>query len=294
MQWNWDHIRYFLALKEHGTLTLAAQSLGVSHTTVQRRVQQFESQLQSQLFEHTSYGYVLTEAGNVLYTEAEKMQATLSTISHKIAAADDRIAGDVTITTTDTLARYILPKLLARLSRVYPDVRFSMSMANRLNNIEDREADIAIRTSKVPPDNLIGRKVGEIRFCAAASREYVKKNRIKAFPKNVEEHSFVVLDKSYAAAAFYQWLETRLTPNTKRNIANNFTCAEALAREGMGITVLPSYIVENDTSLVELKTPRKITGNDLWVLSHSDLRDSKKVQVVRRFLYDELTKMFSG
>lgn len=294
MNWNWDHIRFFLALAEHGTLSLAAKSLGVSHSTVLRRIRAFEDQLQSQLFDHTHKGYSLTVAGKSLFDEAIKMQGTLSALSREISGADNQLEGEIVLTTTDTLSRYVLPKLMAKLTRKYEGIRFSLYMANQMSDVSNREVDIAIRTCKIPPDNLIGRKVGEIKFSAVASRSYIKQHGLTSFPNTLAEHRSIILNESYASAPFYQWFDKQLSQQDRCTKVNNFLCAAALAREGMGITVLPSYMLAKEPTLVALSTTSDISSNDLWVLSHADLRDTKKVRVVRQYLYDELPRFLSS
>jgi DNA-binding transcriptional LysR family regulator len=288
--WNWDQIRFFLALAEHKTLSMSARSLNVSHTTVLRRIRSFEDQLQAQLFTQTRSGYRLTQAGHTLFAEANKMRSTVTALSRNISGADNQMAGEVAITTTDTLARYIMPKILTKLSTKYKDIRFSLFMSNTLNNIDDREVDIAIRTGRQPPESLIGRKVGEVKFRVVASRSYIKKHGLKSFPKNVAEHRFVVLDESYSGAPFYQWFKKRIHNRAHCTTVSNFLCAAALAREGMGIAVVPSYMLSGEATLVALQTHGVIAPNDLWVLSHSDLRDTERVRVVRQYLYDQLPK----
>jgi DNA-binding transcriptional LysR family regulator len=294
MNWNWDHIRFFLALAEEGNLSRAARLLNVSHTTVLRRIRSFENQLESQLFSHTHAGYCLTESGQTLFNEARKMRGTLRELSREISGADNQLSGEVVITTTDTLARHVLPKILAKLSDKYVDLRFSLHMVNRLEDISNREADIAIRTCKTPPENLIGRKVSEIGFSCVASRSYIKKHKLAGFPKHVSKHRFIMLNDSYSAAPFYQWLEKKSKASTNVVRVNNFLCAAALAREGMGITVLPSYMLAKETTLQSLKTRDQISRNDLWVLSHVDLRATEKVRVVRQYLYDALPELIAA
>jgi DNA-binding transcriptional LysR family regulator len=293
LNWNWDHLRYFLALAEHGTLSAAAKSLDVSHSTVLRRIKAFEEQLQSQFFDHTTSGYHLTTAGKILHAEAKKMQGTLSALSREISGTDNQLEGEVVITTTDTLARYVLPKLMAKLSRRYEGIRFSLYMANQLSDISNREADIAIRTCKQPPDNLIGRKVGELKFILVASRSYIKKHKLTQFPKELASQSFIVLNESYSSVPIYQWFNKCINGQGKSTKVNNFLCAAALAREGMGICVLPSYMLAKEPTLVKLPIKQRLTRNDLWVLSHPDLRDNGKVRVIRQFLYDELPPLLA-
>lgn len=294
MNWNWDHIRYFLALAEQGTLSQSAKTLGVSHSTVLRRVRQLESDLNTQLFEQSSNGYALTPAGKTLYVEALKMRSTMSAISREISGADDRMQGEVVITTTDTLARYILPRLIATLSEQYPDIQFSLVMANRVTDMETRDADIAIRTSKKPPENLIGRQVGKIRFTAVASRDYVQQKKITHFPDSIENQKIIMLDDSYATAPFHQWFSHQTRQSTSVTTANNFLCAVALARQGLGITVVPEYLLSAENDLVKLSTSTEISPSNLWVLSHSDSRNTEKIRVVRQKLYEELPHLLDG
>ncbi len=294
MSWNWDHLRFFLALAEHGTLSAAARVLDVSHSTVLRRIRQIESEINTQLFEHTHSGYHLTQAGQTLFIEAKKMQGTMSALSREISGVPDQMNGEVIITTTDTIARHILPKLMRKLTGAFPEIRFSVYMANRLSDMDNRNVDIAIRTCKEPPDELLGRKVGEIAFAAVASETYVKEHTLSGFPKSLAEHKVIMLDESYSAAPFYQWLNSKIDHTTNITTVNNFLCAAALAREGMGITVVPAYLQRKEKELVELALHEEISKNDLWVLSHAESRNTKRVRTVCRFFYDELPKALNA
>jgi len=294
LSWSWDHIRFFLALAEHGTLSSAAKSLNVSHSTVQRRVRSFEEELQSHLFDHTTQGYALTAAGESLYAEALKMRVTMEAISREITGADKKIEGEVSITSTDTLSSFVLPSIIANIKADYPSLRFVIRTENSLSNISHRESDIAIRTGFQPPENLIGRKVGEVRFAVAASTSYIANHGLSAFPDNVSEHSFIQLDSSFSHTTFHQWLDKRLN-NMACDVtfSSSFIAAAALAKAGVGIAILPSYIIDQEDQLVELKINENIPASDLWVLSHVDLRDVEKIRVVRQRLHEELSRFFS-
>lgn len=290
MDWNWDHIRYFLSLAEQGTLSQSARVLGVSHSTVLRRIRRLESVLKTTLFDHTSAGYTLTPAGQKLHIEATSMRSTMSAISREISGVDSQMQGDVVITTTDTIARYIAPRLIARLSEKYAGLNFSLIMANRLSDLDSRDVDIAIRTSKQPPEHLIGRQVAQIRFFVVASAAYLKKYNIDSFPARTSEHKFILPDESYNSAPFYQWLHSRIDPGSSVITVNNFLSAAAMVKEGLGIAVLPSYVLRAEKNLISLGNEKEICSNDLWVLSHPGSRNTEKIRVVRQFLYDELPR----
>lgn len=292
MSWNWDHLRYFLALADTGTLSEAARQLGVSHSTVQRRVRVFEQTLNTQLFDRVIDGYVLTASGRALHCEAVKMRASIDAVSNEILDSDRLIEGMVVITTTDTLAYKVLPKLLYELSIRHNGLRFTLTMLNRFSDIHHHEAHIGIRTGREPPPELIGRKIGSIEFKACASSAYLKQYPLTAFPTDPAEHRFVVLDDSYANTPVSRWLHEKLTPESRLTTGSNFLTCASLCRAGLGITLLPSYLLVDDPELVELPLQNPIPHNDLWILSHTDYRDTERVRVVRHYLYEQLRQTF--
>ena len=292
-RWSWDHLRYFIALAEHGTLSAAGRELDVSHSTVLRRIRAFEATLETRLFEHASNRYILTSAGTELHEQAQQMKFALDAVARNINGADQELAGKIVIATTDSLSYMLLPELLKELSDLHTELHFTVLMNNRMSNIEDREVDIAIRTCKEPPDSLIGRCVGNIDFSVCAAKDYLNKHPLDEFPADVTGHHFIRLVSSFQGMPFYDWLNARLTPDVHTLEVNNFLLAAAMCREGHGITVLPSYMLDNDTELQALKTDAPIESNKLWILCHSDLRDTERVRCVRRFLFDALSRQFT-
>ena len=120
MDWNWDNLKYFLALADNQTLKSAAAELGVSHTTVLRRIKAFESQLGTQLFTHSNSGYRLTENGTVLRVQADTLKRSVDSIARTVAGADKEISGKVTISTSDTVGYKLMPPILNRLEKKIP------------------------------------------------------------------------------------------------------------------------------------------------------------------------------
>lgn len=285
---NWDHVRFFLALAEHGTLTRAAKHLDVSHSTVLRRVNQFEQDLNTRLFEQYPDGYKLTPAGDELFKECSKIHLNLQSALHSASGVDHRIAGEIVITTSDTLAQYLLPAALKKIQDKHPNLQFHLQMKNQISNLNDREADIAVRPCKAPPEHLIGRKVGELKFCVVAAQSYAKRNKLTTFPADTEKHHFIMLDNSYAGSPFHRYIVDRLHQGASCTTVSNFTNAAAMARAGMGITVLPNYILQHEPALIELPLGTQIPSNDLWLLSHAELRNTDRIKLVKRLLFKEL------
>lgn len=292
MKNNWDNIRFFLALAKNKTLSGAGKELGVSHSTVQRRINAFERELNTHLFNRTESGYVKTAAGDALYREATQVQSTLNAISRQISDADDLTSGEVIITSTDTLSYFLLPEIVQVCNQKYPDLMIHLEMINSMSDMQNLQADIAIRTCQEPPANLIGRKIGSIEFAACASKEYIRAHNLKRFPERTADCHFVMLDKSYSDTQFYQWLDERVETRSKVTVTNGMLSAARLCAAGLGISLLPTYLLKSLSELQDLPCDGEPVTNDLWILSHPDLRDTARVRAVRQLLYDHLTPWF--
>lgn len=293
MNWNWDHLRFFLALADKRSLSDAARDLEVSHTTVLRRVKSIEQALETHLFDHTSSGYRLTPAGEALYGEVQKMKTAVDDISRRISGVDQQIGGPIVITTTDTLGCVFLPDLIRQMSEQYPELEVTLLVGTQISDMDNREADIAIRTCEIPPPHLVGRKLGQVQFYACSSAKYASAHKLTAFPENLEQHRLIQLDTTFSETPFHRWLAPHCGVAGSVVTANGLLTAYRLCAADVGITVLPSYLVDDDPALVRLESEALISAADIWLLSHADLRDTARVRLVKRFLFDAFDKVFS-
>jgi DNA-binding transcriptional LysR family regulator len=297
---NWDHLRFFNALASHGTLSEAARQLGVSHSTVQRHISAFEQELQVQLFYNATSGYKLTPAGHTLYTETADIQRTLLALSSRLANTDNELRGRVSITVSDTIGYFVVPDLLVSLYRAYPKIEFSVSVLNQLSNISDLEADIAIRTGDQPGADLIGRQTGTITFAVCASREYLATHTLTTDNALKNANDFIALDNSFDNASFFNWLPANLlqsepadTCDKRYMTVNGFLSAWRLCSAGLGLALLPAYLLKHDSNLQQVNCRKLPKATPLWVLSHADLRDSNRTKAVRKHLIERLSVLFS-
>jgi len=292
MNSNWDHLRFFNALAESETHSEAAKRLGVSHSTVQRHISALESELNVQLFFNTSSGFQLTDAGKTLYEETSQIPTALRKISSLISGADDQMAGSVSITVPDTVGHFLLPKILLEFQDQHPDITFSIKVVNKLSDIQNFEADLAIRTGAKAPEELIGRKVGKIRFAVCTSANYLAKHSLTADDVLSNAMHFIVLDDSFSNH-LVNWMPGEGSPERSIITVNGFLSAWRLCHCGFGLTLLPSYILKHDAQLAEVPNVTVSIENPVWVLSHKDLRDSARIKSVRHHLVENLAKNLS-
>src|SRR5690606_12524930 len=116
---NWDDLRVFLAVARAGSLSGAARSLGVNHSTVFRRIGAFELALEVRLFDRLPGGYVLTAAGEEMRESALRVEAEIAALGRKVVGQDLRLSGTVRIATIDMLAVWLLPRHLAAFRAAY-------------------------------------------------------------------------------------------------------------------------------------------------------------------------------
>ena len=169
---NWDDLRVFLAVARAGSLSGAARTLGVNHSTVFRRIGAFEAALGVRLFERQPGGYLLTPAGEELRDGALRVEEEIANLSRKVAGQDLRLSGTVRVTTIDMLAFGLLPRHLAGFRDAYPGIEVDLVVGNATLNLSRREADVALRVGNAPAETLVGRRVGRLAFAVYGSAGY--------------------------------------------------------------------------------------------------------------------------
>ena len=174
---EWDDLRYVLAVANAGSLAGAARKLGVNHTTVLRRIGVFEKELGLRLFERLPTGYVLTAGGEELIAAARHIDETVTTLERKLAGQDLRLSGAVRVTTTDTLMGSIVPEILAEFRESHTGIQVEVAVSNLMFNLTKRDADVAIRPAKDPPETLIGRRIAKIAFAIYGSPQYLARQQ---------------------------------------------------------------------------------------------------------------------
>lgn len=275
---NWDDLRVFLAVARTGSLSGAARSLGVNHSTVFRRIAGFEATLDVRLFERLPNGYALTLAGEETLGIVERIEADVATLDRTVTGQDLRLSGVVRITAIDMLAFWLLPDHLVRFHAAYPGIEIEMVVGNEALNLSRRETDIALRIGNTPPETLVGRRVGRLDFAIYGAPAYCA-----ARPDTeLSQHDWIGLDSAHAPLArrFEQFL-----PGVRPIIrSNSVACTIRLAKAGLGLAVLPCAIAGQKPGLIRIAEVPDTFGLDLWLLTHEDLRHTARIRAVLDFL----------
>lgn len=282
---NWDDLKFFLAVCRAGSVRAAAAQLCVNHTTVSRRINSFEKDLGQRLFERSSKGYIRTKLADEIFNEASYLEERLSSVERKVVGQDDVLSGEIRVTLPDMLGIDLLMPGIAEFVAKYPNIEIDMVDSVKELNLANREADVAFRIVKAPPEYLIGRKLAVIhRAC------YISK-----------EHEQQMLDPNWLAQQnWIGWTDKQRRPigilareypkfKSKHKISNGSLQREA-CRNGMGIAILPCFKGDTDDLLVRVPPYVAEAKFDLWILSHPDMRKNKKIQTFVRYMTEYVSQ----
>jgi DNA-binding transcriptional LysR family regulator len=276
----WDDLRYVLAVADGGSLASAARNLRVNHTTVLRRVGAFEKQLGLRLFERLPTGYALTAGGEELIAAARHIDDTVTTLERKLAGQDLRLSGIVRVTTTDTLMGSILPEILAEFRAAQPGIQIEVGLSNLMFNLSKRDADVAIRPAKDPPETLVGRRVATVAFAIYGSAKYLLKHRKI---DDLAAHQWVAPDDSLSDTSVAQWMRAEQPQAEVTFRADSLLGLRQAAQAGLGLAALPCYLGDTSSDLVCVRSPIAAMETALWILTHEDLRHTARIRAFTEF-----------
>ena len=281
---NWDEVRTAFHVARTGTVSGAAEGLGVHHATVIRHIDALEARLGVKLFQRHARGYTPTEAGLDLLRVAQATDDQLSQLAARLKGQGDSVSGELVVTSLGSLAAAILP-VLADFQAAHPDITVRFLASGRLFRLEYGEAHVAIRAGSAPdqPDNVVQPFVRQ-RIGLYASAAYADRHGLPDGPDNFAGHVFVGPTDPDSRAPFYRWLRDHAPEDSIRFRVNNETYAAEAVRAGAGIGFLSEAAAQRMPELVEVMSPREEWTAPLWLVTHVDLHRSAKVQRFLTFL----------
>lgn len=276
----WDDVRLVNVIAEAGSLAAAAAA-GLDHSTVFRRLRQIERALGTVLFERHRSGYVPTVAGAEIVAVAARMEAEVTAMLRRVAGQAPSPAGEVRVATSDVLLTELLMPMFAAFQQACPEVRLDLVCGNEAANLSRRDADVAIRASGAPPENLVGRKVARIAWAAyrPAGSEMAEISAAELAGLAVRWVGF-----GDALAGLRRWTAPDRTVARFDTIGG---VAGAVAA-GLGCGLLPCFVGDVRPDLVRLTGPIEALATDLWLLTHDDLRQVPRVRALLDFLAERM------
>jgi DNA-binding transcriptional LysR family regulator len=260
----WGDFQVVLAVARHGSLSKAAEALGSSHPTLFRRIRDIEANIGATLFKRSRQGYRPTPAAAGVLALAEEFDQRLRELDRDAALATE---ARITLTTTEVLVHQVVPQLLVQCRRALPQVCINLLVDERLANIRQREADIALRAGGEPDGDLIGRVVCNIEVAIYAHRDLPPLSM-----DDLPRQQWITVDDSLAHLASSRWLTAQ---GLMRRAAVRCSSTLAVARlleAGLGVGILPCYLGDASPHLRRVSPVLTDFRSQLWLLSPKQLR----------------------
>ncbi|MBU3028679.1 LysR family transcriptional regulator [Paracoccus marinaquae] len=268
---NWDDIRVALAVARAGTVSGAAEALGIHHATVIRRVDALEARLRARLFQRHARGYALTEAGRTLLKAGGAADEGFAQMAAQIAGAGDRIEGELVLTSLPGLAGLVMPRLIGLMQR-HPGLRLRYLTDTRLFRLGAGEAHVAIRAGSQPTEpDYVTRPLA-----ATHERLYAAQSYLDAHGpiEDVTGHRFALPGPEEQGAPMIRWLIAHVPAANLLMVSNDAAAREAVIRAGLAAGAIPA---QRAGGLVEAMALPE-WQSQLWLVTHVDLHRTPKVQ----------------
>lgn len=274
-----------LAMVRSGTLAAAGERLGVDASTVFRALQRIERGLGLALFERSRSGYLANELAQALAEQAEQVEAALEAARSAAQQRPDRVAGTVRITTTDTILHGLVAPALKPLRVAHPLLDYELHAGNELASLTRRDADIAVRATRRPPQHLVGRHVGPIRVALYAA----KKSPIRRVDDVGPATPWIAPDDALPDHPSVVWRKRHFPKVQPAYRVNSILTVMELVALGLGVGVLPLFLAAPRADLRQLGEVLDEGQTELWLLTHPESRHLRRVATVYGHLAEVLS-----
>lgn len=275
---SWDFYRSLLAALEHGSLSAAARALGLTQPTIGRHIEALEQELGRQLFTRSQQGLLPTETALALKPFVETLSSTSAALLRAAAGDRDIAGGTVRISASEVIGAEVLPPILGRLQDAYPQLVIELSTTDVIEDILQREADIAVRMAEPSQAALIVRRIGNLPLGLYAHRRYLERHGTPTDLATTAGHRLIGFDRQSAyirmmARRHPELEQLRFSFRTDSNLAQL-----AAIRAGVGIGLCQVGLVCGDADIVRLMPDFELPLGT-WVAMHEDMKSSPRCRV---------------
>jgi DNA-binding transcriptional LysR family regulator len=268
-----------LALVRGGTLAEAAQRGGSDPSTVFRALQRLEQRLGQRLFERTRRGYLPGETASEIARHAERIEAELEAARAAAVGSAAQVSGRVRLTTTDSVLRGLVLPCLPALAREHPLLQLELRASNELVSLSKRDADLALRATTKPPEHLVGRPLGTIRFVVCGLR-----GRGSARAPALDRQDWIAPDEAMPEHPSVRWRRRHLPRLAPRHLVDGIVAIVDAIRAGLGVGIVPLFMLDTEPQLKALTPPLEGCESSLWLLAHPESRHLRRIAAVYQHL----------
>jgi DNA-binding transcriptional LysR family regulator len=276
---DWDDLQCFPAISRLGTLSAAAQTLGVTQPTMGRRLDRLHERVGTPLLQRTPAGFVMTVVGERVLAHIERMDEEALAVGRALTNEDDRLSGEVRITTVEAFGAHILMPELPVLLERYPQLSIEIDVDTRSLSLARREADVAIRMAAFKQHEIVVKKSGIMAFAVYAADHYLTRCGEPTSGQG-DGQRVITLQNTLIDTPEGSWFN-RTMPSATRVLATNSREGQLSAcLAGAGLACLPRYLADPYPNLKPVSFGEAAPSREIWVGTHQDTRSSVKIRAV--------------
>ncbi len=289
---DWNDLKYLLAVARHQSTLAAGRALGVNQSTVQRRLGELERRIGRPLVKRHATGYRLTGFGEEMLVHAQSVERAVQAFEQHTEVSQREAAGVIRVTCPEPLVyRITQSSLLDRFHARHPGLRVEFVMSDKYLDLMKGEADVALRSGDTDDDELVGRKIGDSLWAVYASRQYIERHGQPDRTEDLGQHALVGFDETMADHRAARWLQ-QVAPNGRIVARNNSVLGLLYSvKSSIGLAPLPTAIADAEQDLVRVLGPIPELTRIWRVLAHPDLRRTRRVSAFFDFMVDEIDNL---
>jgi DNA-binding transcriptional LysR family regulator len=287
-QIDWNQLKAFLETAETGSLSAAARKLGLTQPTLSRQVAAIERHLGVTLFERVGKTMALTTTGLGLLEHARAMGAAALDLGLAATGRSQAVEGMVSVSASDAVAAYLLPKIVLRLRKEAPGIVVEVIASDALSDLRRREADIAIRHVRPDQPDLIGRLIREVSASFYASEEWIQQHGHPRTTADALQHDFIGADRAGQYLKYLHTLGLPLTAAQFRSYSDNSVTHWEMVRQGLGIGAMMDEIAHETPGVVRVLDEVPMVRFPIWLVTHRELHTARRIRIVFDLLAEAL------
>lgn len=281
---DWNALKFILKVAESGSTAKAARSLGVNATTVMRKITAFEQAFGTVLFRKKQSGYETTLECDALVEQVRRMEDRARIIHDDILHSDLVMRGTISVSTVDSVMISVLGPCFESFARTYPNIDVDISMSTDRVNLHRKDADVAIRATRKPPDNVRAIRLSGLSFCIFGPIGRAEEDRQSPY----SDLTWIGPGGALKNAPINEWMKRNILPKSIRMTADTFQSARALAEAGAGSVILPCCLGDTSPGLARLSEPLGEMDTELWVMIAPDLEQSPRINLFVEHIQKEV------
>ena len=292
---DWDKLRVFHAAAEAGSFTHAGERLGLSQSAVSRQVGALEQDLDTPLFHRHARGLILTEQGEILLRTVKDVMGKLEAARLRLSEQREKPQGELRVTTTLGIGTNWLAPQLGEFLELYPEIKLRLILTDDELDLGMREADVGLRLRQPSQPDLIRRRLFTVHYHLYASTDYIRRHGQPRNLSDLDHHR--ILSYGVTGASFLNSLNSLLTagrdmknPRVPALSVNNITALRKAVDAGVGIAVLPEYLLNPESGLVQLLPSADMPELECYLVYPEEMKNVARVQVFRDFLVSNASR----